>query len=155
MNFSQNRNPQSLAYVVNFHNFLNYDIDFNRQENPTLTALPNFEYLYCDSSLETFSSTFHRARLAKVAMKKIAPQKFKNKRIRQEYYSAQNLARLEIQQILARCSNWVYYSIVEIDVYQRTVVYLYDPVTLRCLNHILLDPRYAAAFDIYLSKETK
>jgi hypothetical protein len=151
----EKRNPQALAYIVNIHNFLNCDIDFNRQENSVLAALPSFEYLYCDFSLETFSSNYHRARLARVSVKKLNSRESSKKAVRRKYYQAQNLAKMEISQILTRCSNWVYYSIVEIDVFQRAVVYLYDPVTLRCLNHILLDPRYAAAFELYLSKEEK
>lgn len=136
-----------LAHIISIHNYANMDVDFNRQDITLLNKLRKFDYMYVTEDMETHNSYFYRCRLADIILKTPDPNWSKSEL--STYRKQKAFAFHDFKRNLSRCDNWIHYEITEIDVFNRPIINIFDPLTLRCLNDIFLDPSYSLAYEIY------
>jgi hypothetical protein len=133
-----------LGFVVNVHGPLNYDIDFSlSDEELEFFGLMDVEYVpydYEEDDGELQTGKAHRARLGG-----LTHQNENTKRAK----SITSQAFFEINRFLDRSGGFVRYEITGVDIFLRTIVNLYDPVSGECLNDLLLQEKYDVLFKKY------
>lgn len=130
-----------LGYVVNVESAVNLDIDFNTQLNQDIYGKAFYlEYTYTDDDGGYVMGQAYRVRLKGIAIRRDISQK--NKRLLSQ-------AAVEIKNIINRCGGFLRYELDGVDVFNRIIATLYDPVSNVCINDILLQPKYSAVFRAY------
>lgn len=134
----------NIGFVVNIESVFNFDIDydFDDETRKRFSRVFGLEYSYSDQDGFNIGIA-HRTRLRGVTMKKNIG--YKHKKLASQ-------ALVELKNIINRCGGFIRYEIDSIDVFNRFIVNLYDPITGQCLNDILLQPKYSAIFKVYHPK---
>lgn len=126
----------NIGYVIHIENSLNMDIDFNLPEGE-LTKGFFLEYTYTDD-IKYRTGKAYRSHLKGIALKKNSNSN-----------AILNNANMHFKNIINRCGGFVKYNIDSIDIFNRVIVTLYDPISEECINNILLRPEYSTVFEAY------
>ena len=134
----------NLAYIVNIENSMNMDIDFHlplsKMSELGFGKAFFLEYVYADD----IDGEYRKGRAYRSHLKGVALKKIDN-----PDPSVLNQCKMIIKNKIYRSGGFVLYEIDSIDVYNRLIVTIYDPVTGECINDILLRPEYSSVYQPY------
>jgi len=120
----------TVGFIVNVHDQINFDIDLNlnsKIKNRYSRVIIN-EYCYTDPSSEGIRRGLtYRCRLRGVSL----DSKDKYSKMLQE-------SRINILRKIDRQNGWAICTVSDVDIYNRILVDLYDPITGESINEYLL-----------------
>ena len=122
--------PWVVGYVVNVHDALNYDIDLylpdeirsrylnaKHKDERNVVILNKYSYVDVDDNDVNKDRLTYRCRLKGIGLKC------------HKSYKLQRNAHIEMMRRIDRQNGWVYVTVSDIDIYQRILVNLYDPIS--------------------------
>lgn len=138
-----NKMSKKYAYVAQIATSLNLDVDFglphssNTDWNLERAFISDYTYASKDGNHKT-------GKLYKTRLNGVSPVRDNGKN---KYVEA--AAMREFREKIDRCGGFVHFKTFGLDIFNRVLIEIYDPITGENLNHIYLKPQYRRAFKPY------
>lgn len=134
-----------VGYIVNVHDPFNYDIDllFSNDYRRRYSRVVNNNYKYTrmvNGKEIEYEGTAYRCRIRGIGIVRDVPNKYN-----QIAYEAHN----ELTKKFNRQNGWILCIASDVDIYNRLLVDIFDPVTGENISNILLRQNYRPLFQPY------
>lgn len=140
------------AYVAQIATSLNLDVDFGMSHSAHSTSTNHSDWgieraFISDYTYAGKDGSHKTGKLHKTRLNGVSPirDNGKNKYV-------ETMATREFREKIDRCGGFVQYKIFGLDIFNRVLIEIYDPVTGENLNSIYLKPQYRRAFKPYTFK---